>query len=263
MMEQLIDERNRIRNYLLGVPEPDGNEDLETRLLSDSDFLQQFSLVKDKLMEDYVRGTLSKDETARFEEHFLSTPRRALQVEIVRSLVNGRPVPVSRWSRYWPIAAVITVAVLGGVFYLIMQSKRPSLKEQQDHLSVVLEQLNNPQTASSPQSVALITLKQVYVRGPEERRVLANDPNGIILVQLEIIGDTHENFRASLQTGEGVEMGVVQNLKAETEGGVRILKVKIPASELTAGSYQIKLEGLSASGNYEAVGLYPFQVVKN
>ena len=127
----------------------------------------------------------------------------------------------------------------------------------------MLEQLNNPQTASSPQSVALITLKQVYVRGPEERRVLANDPNGIILVQLEIIGDTHENFRASVQTGEGVELGVVQNLKAETEAGVRVLKVKLPASLLTAGSYQIKLEGLSSSGNYEAVGLYPFQVVKN
>jgi hypothetical protein len=259
MMEPLTDERNRIRNYLLGVPEPDGGEELETRLLSDSDFLQQFSLVKDELMENYVSGTLSKDETTRFEEHFLSTPRRVLQVEVVKSLVNGRPVPVSNWSRYWPIAAVITVALLGGVFYLI--SKRTTLKGQQEQLSVVLAQLNDPRTVSSP--TVSITLKQVYVRGPEERRVVANDPNGIILVQLEILGDTHENFRASLQTGEGVELGVVQNLKPETEGSVRVLKVKLPAAQLPSGSYQIKLDGLSPSGTYEAVGLYPFQVVKN
>lgn len=263
MMEPLIDERNRIRNYLLGVPEPDASEDLETRLLTDSDFLQQFSLVKNELMENYIGGTLSEDETVRFEEHFLSTPKRVRQVEIVRSLINGREVHDSKWSRYWPIAAVITVAMLGGVLYLILQSKRPNFRDQQERLSAVLEQLNDPRTVSSPQSIALITLKQVHIRGTEERRVLATGVNTIILLQLELLGDTHENFRASLETGEGTELGVVQNLKSETEGGVRVLKVKLPAAQLKSGSYQIRLEGLNSSGNYEAVGLYPFQVVKS
>lgn len=280
MMEQLIDERNRIRNYLLGVPELAGNEDLEMRLLSDQDFLRQFSLVKDELMDDYVSGALSEDETEQFEKNFLSTPRRNLQVEVIRSLshrapqvktstesvITNPPHPVvhaSTWSRYWPIAAFAVFVLGGAIVWIVTQSRHPFLTEQQQRLSAALEQLNDPRTVSSPQYIASITLKQVYVRGSEERRVSASNDKTVILVQLEIIGDTHESYRASLQTGEGVGLGAVQNLKPDTEDGVRVLRVKLPSNQLTSASYQIKLEGLTSSGKYEAIGLYPFQVVKN
>ena len=260
-MEPFSDERNQIRNYLLGVPEVVDNEELEMRLLSDGDFLRKFSLIKDELMDDYVSGALSEDETKRFEKHFLSTPRRVLHTEVIRGLTKraARPVvPVTNFSRYWPIAAALTVVMLGGLLVWIIT--RP---KQQQRLSAALEQLNDPQTVLSSQAVASLTLKQVYVRGSEDRRVLAGDNKTIILLQLEIIDDTHESFRASLQTGEGLELGAVGHLKPEKENGVRVVKVRLPADQLTAGSYQIKLEGADSSGNYQAVGLYPFQIVKS
>ncbi len=283
-MEPLIDERNRIRNYLLGVPEPMGAEDLETRLLSDNDFLRQFSLVKDELMDDYVSGALSEDETIRFEKHFLSTPRRVLQVEIVRGLTKkaaapivatehvitsvpkGQPkimVPVATRSRYRPIAAVFAVVMLAGVFvWIITRSKDPAKRRNSGYLLCWNNSMTRKQFRPS-QAITSITLKQVYVRGQEDRRIVVSQDKTIILLQLEILADTHESFRASLQTGEGMDLGMVQNLKPDTESKARILKVKLPTDKLTAGSYQIKLEGLNSSGNYDAVGLYPFQVVKS
>jgi len=260
-MEPFTDERNQIRDYLLGVPELVDNEELEMRLLSDSDFLRKFSLVKDELMEDYVSGALSEDETSRFEKHFLSTPRRVFHVDVIKGLTDKsaqRKSVVTDFSRYWPIAAALTVVILGGVLVWIIT--RP---KQQQRLSATLEQLNDPQTVVSSQAVASITLKQVYVRGSEDRRVLAGNSKTIILLQLEIIGDTHESFRASLQTGEGVELGTVGHLRPDTEAGVRVVKVRLPADQLTPGSYQLKLEGADSSGNYQAVGLYPFQIVKS
>ncbi len=259
-MEPFTDDRNQIRKYLLGVPELVDNEELEMRLLSDGDFLRKFSLIKDELMDDYASGALSEDETKRFEEHFLSTPRRVLHVEVIKDLTKraAQPVvPVTNLSRYWPIAAALTVVMLGGLLVWIIT--RP--KQQQ--LTAALEKLNDPQTVLSSQAVASITLKQVYVRGSEDRRVSAGDNKTIILLQLEIIGDTHESFKAALQTGEGVELGAVGHLKPDTEGGVRVVKVKLPADQLPSGSYQIKLEGADPSGNYQAVGLYPFQIVKS
>jgi hypothetical protein len=260
-MEPLIDERSRIRSYLLGGPEPVGREDLEMRLLTDKNFLLEFSLTKDELVDDYVRGALSDDEIVRFEKHFLSTPRRVRQVEIAKGLAKRAAqsqISIASWSKYWPIAATLSVAMLAGVFVWIITQT-----DQQRQLSTALEKLNDPRTISPSQAITSITLKQVYVRGSDERRVVVTQDKTIILLHLEILGETHDSYRASLQTGEGSELGMVQNLKPDTESGARTLKVKLPTDQLTAGSYQIKLEGLNSSGNYDAVGLYPFQVVKS
>jgi hypothetical protein len=266
-MEPLVDDRSLIKNYLLGGPELVGREDFEIRLLTDKDFLHEFSLIKDELVADYVRGALSDDETVRFEKHFLSTPRRVRQVEIVRGLAKRAAqsqISIASWSKYWPIAAALSLAMLAGVFvWIITQSKHPTITDQQRRLSALLEKLNDPRTISPSQAITSITLKQVYVRGSDERRIVVSQDKTIILLQLEILGETHESYRASLQTGEGRELGMVQNLKPDTESNARILKVKLPTDQLTAGSYQIKLEGLNSSGNYDAVGLYPFQVVKS
>ncbi len=37
-------------------------------------------------MDDYVNGALSDVDTTRFEEHFLSTPRRTLKLSLARAL---------------------------------------------------------------------------------------------------------------------------------------------------------------------------------
>lgn len=258
-MEPLIDDRSRIRNYLLGVPELTGSEafeDLEQRLLTDNEFLSKFSLVKDELMEDYVTGALSDDETLQFEKHFLSTPGRVLQVEIVRSLVEKPAVYASSWTKYLPIAAVIAVAALAGLLVWV------ATRSEQQPMTAALERLNDPRTSSPPHAITSLTLKQIYVRGAEDRRVVLSEGKTIILLQLELLGDAHQTYRASLQSGEGAKLGVVQNLKPDAQSGIRLLNVKLPADQLTPGSYQIKLDGVNLSGQYEAAGLYPFQVVK-
>ncbi len=54
-------------------------------------------------------------------------------------------------------------------------------------------------------SLASLTLKPVSVRGiGDERRVIVTEDRPIVLLRIELAGDVHETYKASLQTDEGV-----------------------------------------------------------
>jgi tetratricopeptide (TPR) repeat protein len=80
-----IDEEKAVRSYLLGELGPQDAQALEERLLREEDFVEELLLLEDELIEDYARGALTPGERARFESHFLSTPKRRRKL----MLVNG------------------------------------------------------------------------------------------------------------------------------------------------------------------------------
>lgn len=288
-MELLSNQRDQIRTYLLGYLDPKEVESVETRLLTEEGFLLEFCVVKGELVDDYVDGLLSEDDTKRFEEHFLSTPERTLQLDVARALaaregshvqepetvvqVSDEPEPeiipippTVRWQQYWPVAAGIAVILLAGfVVWKTIQdrSRQQSLAEQQRlQFENELARLNHSNSDPHPDSIASLTLKPVAVRGTgDERRVNVTEDRSIILLQLELSGDVYETYRASLQTDEGVDLATIENVKPDVAG--RILKLKLPSKQLTERWYQIKLGGRGSSGSYETAGLYSFQVVKN
>ncbi len=133
----LLKEENEalIRRYLLGqlTGQPELNQEVEERLLSDDDFVAQLEVIEAELIEDYVRGQLSAREKADFEQHFALTPKRRQQLATVVALqkyTRQNPAPVvsapsatprsgfgwlSGWfSAKWQLAALAMLVLATG-----------------------------------------------------------------------------------------------------------------------------------------------------
>src|SRR5262245_21086151 len=79
-----------IRRYLLGALTEDERRRLETRVFEDEEFAARFpehlSLIEDELIEDRVKGSLTRREKKHFEDHFLRAPQRREKLSFIESL---------------------------------------------------------------------------------------------------------------------------------------------------------------------------------
>jgi TolA-binding protein len=74
-----VDERV-ITDYLLGASSEAETERLDEMSLIDDDFAQRLQAAENDLVDAYVRGGLSGDALARFNSHYLASPRRREKV---------------------------------------------------------------------------------------------------------------------------------------------------------------------------------------
>lgn len=111
------DERlERLEDYLLGLlPEAEA-EQLDELSITDEEFAWQVRAAEDDLVDAYVRDSLPATTRARFEEHYLASPRHRERVMFARSLartvdrVVERPVAIATsHTRPAPAAAHETV----------------------------------------------------------------------------------------------------------------------------------------------------------
>jgi hypothetical protein len=79
-------DKENLVNYFLGeLSEPDRHE-IEERGFIDDDYFSEMLSAEDDLVEKYLKGELSSKQTARFELHFLASPRRRERVNIANAL---------------------------------------------------------------------------------------------------------------------------------------------------------------------------------
>jgi hypothetical protein len=77
-----------MRRYLLGqLGEPDGQA-IEDRILGGAPLFATLEEAEDDLIEDYLEGALAEDDRARFEGHFLASPRRQQSLACAEMLRN-------------------------------------------------------------------------------------------------------------------------------------------------------------------------------
>lgn len=69
-------EPDHVRRYLLGDLDPQTQQRLEERLLTDADFYEELLASEEELVEEYLGGALTADERRRFETVFLAAPER-------------------------------------------------------------------------------------------------------------------------------------------------------------------------------------------
>ena len=96
-MIPIPEEEERIRHYLLGNLPPQEVEQIEERILTDDDLIDQLNLIEDELIDDYLFGKLSGRERERFEKHFLTAPGREQKLGLARQLLqyaSSAKVPV-------------------------------------------------------------------------------------------------------------------------------------------------------------------------
>ena len=124
-------EQNSIRKYLLNKLTPSKQQAVELQLLSDDSFADELEIVEDELIDEYLKGELSRRERASFQKYFLAheTRRRKLQASeaLNRHLEKISPKPTPTKFEFFTsfflspsfavAASSIGVAVVGVVVW--------------------------------------------------------------------------------------------------------------------------------------------------
>jgi hypothetical protein len=251
-----------LRRYLLGTLEAEAQADIEERILSDPATYEELSLLEEELIDQYVANGLSKTEQRLFETNFLITEERQKNLhfgQLLKRYLSSQAVsaraqkaPVQKVNRrrsakrlLAPLAsAVIAVAVLGIGLLCWLAVKQ--LAVQQNASRVVVVPLT-PGTDGSP--------------GDATKR-LTVPPHGFnVKLELEVVTNTSfKNYKSELfRENKPVQTDA---LRMETKGAQRIVPLTIKGQTLSPGEYQVKLIGVSESGQDEFIDNYTFRVTK-
>jgi len=130
--QQLID-------YLLHLLPPDDTARLDEKTIVDDDVAERLRIVEHDLVDAYVRGGLSGRTLARFESHYLASPRRRENVMFAKSFARSidraaadaevpTPAPVAAPRRalpwlVWSLAATVALLAVASSA-LLMQTLR-------------------------------------------------------------------------------------------------------------------------------------------
>ena len=74
--------------YFLGNLHPEEERQLEEQFFTDDQLFDCLLVVKETLIDDYLREKLNAQDRAFFEQNFLSQPAQLQQVEFARALMN-------------------------------------------------------------------------------------------------------------------------------------------------------------------------------
>ena len=258
-----------LRRYVRGDLDETLRLELEELLLNDPEAFEALGVVEDELMEEYLDGGGSARERKAFEEHFASSPERRRRLSFARALraratgeaappvVDAPPEPVERptagrrpswlealagllrprqWQPAWAaVAAVLAISLAGNVW----QASRRAVP---------------PETATVELAADLLRAE-----GTLPRVSVPAGATGVRLL-LELSGEDYPRYRAALLDEEGNELWVAPRLQAETARGRTSIALVVPAALLPRGDYQVKLFGITPSGEPEQLSSSPFRV---
>ncbi len=245
-----------LRSYLLGTLEEEARAELEERILCDPAAYEDILLLEEELIDQYVAGSLSGADREQFETHFLITAerqnklrfgrllKRYLNSQVVSELPENVPVPQPDQtvpSRRFVGFAVVAATLMGIGLLCWFAIRRPVEQRaaQQDLSRLVVVQL-------APSSV--------------ETKGVTVPPQGYVKLELALGNSSFKNYKSELfrenkplQTDE---------LRMETKGKQHIVPLTITGETLSPGDYQVKLSGVSESGEDEFIDNYSFRVTK-
>ena len=285
-MKQFMEDKGRIRQYLLGVLPEVEQRRIEELFILNPDYREHVSIIEDELIEDYLDGELSEEEGQQFTAYFLATPQQRRRLQIARSLkshaaqsADERTVRKDfgrRKSLHWlswrnpffalPVAAVLLIFVLVGTGKVLEVRRLSQQREQEQIRRAAIErelaQVNDPGGARSGQVFAVV-LPPVSVRGMGQGPAGFTPPADAPVVELRLvlIGEEFQSYRVLLQRVGEPGSFAIQNLRAESTPEGRAVTVRVPAHLLSRGDYQLQLLGVGAGGQAEPTGDYTFQVI--
>src|ERR1043165_1504025 len=280
-------EQSLIRHYLLGTLDEKLQQLIEERILTDRRFRKRVLLIEDELFDEYVLGTLSSDERQRFDRRLLSTAEQVNKLETVRAYKNcatsmaaGLSLPTSthgggpsvgRWLRgrshcrslmYGSAAAVALITLVGLAALVVQRLNRPAgdARHEREAVEEQLTRLNAGQGIADASSALSVVLAPTAVRKVEPNSpVTLSAGTDLIQFELQLLSGGHQSFEVTMQTPEGVEMFTVRGLRAASERGDEVVRLKVPARLLPDGDYLLTLRGISAEGRTDVGGEFFFR----
>jgi hypothetical protein len=260
----------KIRNYLLGNLTDDNRAELEGQLLNDDLFFEELLVSENELVDDYFAGRLTETEKQQFETHFLiaqdrkakfrfgrvfnqylelhnTTERISEEPRIQRHSFSSRlsaALGTLGAGRYWAfprrlvvISLVVIVFVVSGTYWW-------------------WQRVSN---SDSGQQVASVSLMPGTLRsGGATQKVEITSDVGRLELELRLASVDFPTYHAEL-LNEAATVSVVDGLRPTTRNGQH--SVVLTTKPLGRGDYQVKLSGVSNSGQLQPLNSYSFRVI--
>ena len=83
---QEFEDQLLVMQYLLGELEEEMQAKIQDRLLCDREFFDRLAIKENELIDDYVRGALTRDRQEKFENYFLISPERHRKLRFAKAL---------------------------------------------------------------------------------------------------------------------------------------------------------------------------------
>lgn len=262
-----------VRGFLLGELTDEERERIESLYLTDLQTRERVLDVEQDLIEDYLEGSLSKEDKQRFVLRYARTYEERRKLKITKSIKDWAVTEAGKTHaaaastlgdlRLRPVL-VVTIAAMVVIAVMLAIGWRNSNVKQLQHLKVEQElaELNSPTSMHEipPQTISL-DLKPVTVRGVEPQTQF-HPRAEIRIVQLRLPWIQKERY--SLYQAEIRKLGddalfTIHNLQAQ-DGGGYVIRVRLQAHMLSKGNYQISLRGITAEGVVSPSEEYKFGV---
>lgn len=242
-----------IRRYLLGQLPDGAREEIERDLMAKEEVFAELLIIEDELTDEYISESLSPDERANFETHFLAAPERQDNLLFARALnryvtthpsehgdIARSPVPeplagqtrLVRWA-----AVVVLLAILAGALWFFFP-RQPSSRT-----FAALTLAASPNTRDEGVQAPKVKLPL----GNETLRIflrLPNPPPMAVGYRVQLLDDNGE-FRSPGITRQDAQSVVLE----------------IPGTQLRRGQYALNLFAIKADGTEQRIaGSYYFTV---
>jgi len=274
------------RRFLLGTVEDSERQRIESLFLIDSKTQETILIAEDELVEDYLEGSLSETDTAKFLEQYAHDPRQRRKLRIVGTIREYAQSEALRdhaessvlqkvrsfLSLGWaserrlniPIAvAVATVLVVTMVWVVRWNTQR--MRDNNFRLAIEqqLTELNAPSSLreNPPQMVSLV-LPSVSLRS-------ANSPAQITpqaayrIAELRLLWPhkaESQSYLAVLRRVGGTEQFRIANLADEKNHDGKVVRLRLPAQSLPPGLYQVSLSASASDGLSGPTEEYEFMI---
>src|SRR5690349_78522 len=206
-----------LTKYLLGEDLPGEIQDrIEERYSRDDSEFGRLLQVEDDLIEAYLQGKLASHETAAFETHFLTVPRRRKRLEAQRAIASffrseaPPPTLLSAIRHWWEFQRLATrVAAAAGVVLAAggLGVSTMSYLQLRTELRGVQSRLVDSGSTQPAAPAAILMLDPGTVRAAGDRVRLRPNSDWVTLgLRLPPAHPEAATFTASLTVADGEEL---------------------------------------------------------
>lgn len=278
---------DQLTRYLLGALPEAQAEQLDELSVIDDEFADRLRVAETDLIDAYVRGSLTGDERARFDSHYLASPRRRAKVAFAKRFLNAvdaQPAPARARNRFaaWALAAAAALALSTGTLlvrtYHLSRDIRDAVARTADanhRADALSEQLSAQRTATESarqalsgarataveNGLALVLLPATRGAGPVPAIDVQRNTN-VVTLELRLDAPASPPYAVALKdpaTNRTVWRGRVGAALAGTPAYV---PVQIPADVLKAQHYALDLFDARHGATGAFVASYAFEVVR-
>jgi hypothetical protein len=276
-LNQVSQEQQLIRQYLLGLAAPEDSLLVEEQLLLAGDaFYQELLIAEDELVDEYLSDHLTEFERQRFETHFLQAPERRQKLGFARAL--RRYVDLAGTSRQPEANASSLSPEVPSVphpppakFLSFLHSRNPVVPYALVAATalivggfswVLLNNWRQQKTRPTGEVLAVVLTPGRTRDSGETKRVAISPDTGIVRLQLAVANADYLSYRALVLSSDLTEVWNQTELTAREQSGLKVVTADLPANSLSPGDYQIKLSGQLRDGASEDIATYQLRITR-